>query len=343
MPSIFRGRVKCSIAGGVLAGLLAVMCVSGRTEASAQPSDDPAQIIVVPTNPAAEKAGRDGIRAARAGDDAGAIKLFTKAIDQLGPTNTATAELLILRGGSYRRLGQYDKALRDVDRALRFSVTSPVMYYARAMVLMSMHRYKDALDDFNRYRTSGPRVAYVDLQRGLALQKLGRFAEAAGAFGDALALAPDNPSLLLHRAAANTQAGRIDAAIADYTRCINLDPKPTTYFRRGNLYMRRNDYKSAVLDFSSGLELDSRMIGAYGNRANSYIKLGKYDLALKDYTALLKLNPRDALAYRNRGTLYKRLGRLDLARADYERGLTLAPNDTWFRDVLKAIDANRGH
>lgn len=309
----------------------------------AQGSDDPDpdRMIIAPANPSVEKAGRDGIRAQRAGDDAGAVILFTRAIALLGPNDPVMGELYLLRGASYRRLGQLNEALHDVDEAVKFPTMPPAVHYSRGMVLMSMRRYEEALAAFDNYLARGTKNALVYRQRGLALSELGRFPEEVAAFDAALQLAPNNTSLLYHRAVANTEAGNIDAAIADYTQCINLDPKPMVYYGRGNLYDRQKNYEAAVADFSHALELDPKMVRAYNNRGNAYADLGRPEAALADYTMAIKLDPKHVSAFRNRGLLYASQGRDDLARADYEQGLKLAPDDPWLKEKLKNINSNQ--
>ncbi len=272
----YRGAKRLSCIALFVQLLISLNCfVCDPAFAEGNGDSDPNQMIIAPENPAAETAGRDGIRAQRAGDDASAVKLFTGAIVSLGPNDPVTGELYLLRGASYRRLGQFNEALHDVDEALKFPTMPPAVHYSRGMVLMSMRRYEQALAAFDDYLAKGPEVALVYRQRGLALSELGRFAEEVAAFDAALQLAPNDISLMYHRAIANTEAGNIDAAIADYTRCIGLDPKPIVYYGRGNLYGRQRNYEAAVADFSHALELDPKMVRAYNNRGNAYADLGK--------------------------------------------------------------------
>jgi tetratricopeptide (TPR) repeat protein len=298
----------------------------------------PDKPIVAPPSPVEKDAQRDAKRASESGDHAGAVKVLTRAIEQLGPRNPATAYLYLDRGAAYRKLGQLDQALHDTDEALTFPTMAPVGHYARAKVLMSMKRYEQALAAFDDYLARGDKFAFVYVERALALTELGRFADAVANFDTALQASPDEAGLWFHRGSANTKAGNIDAAIADYTRSITLKPRALVYYVRGNLFTDRQRYATAVADYSHVLELDPKWVGAYVKRGNAYSRLGNHEAALGDYNAAIKIDPNDIDAYRNRGLLYAWQGKRDLARADYEQGLKLSPNDQWLIEHLKTID-----
>jgi tetratricopeptide (TPR) repeat protein len=319
--------------------LLSAGCFGVAAAFSAESIDaGPDHPIIAPTGPAGDNAGREGNRAALSGDHVGAIKLLTRAIELLGPKDPATAYLYLDRGASYRQLGQFDQALQDVDEALKFPTLAPVGHYDRGMVLMSMKRHEEALAEFDDYLAKVPKSALVYFKRGLALSALGRFKEEVAAYTKSLQLTPHVTSLLYFRAIANTKAGDIAAAIADYTQHINREPNAGVYHRRGDLYRDTKKYEAAVADYSHVLELDPKRFGVYNDRGNAYLRLGKYEAALGDYTTAIKLDPEEVTAYRNRGLFYLFQGKRDLARADYEQGLKLLPNDQWLKDQLKTID-----
>lgn len=60
----------------VLLLLLVTSFCSLGGAALAQVSADPDQLIIAPLSPAGEQAGREGLRAARSGDDVSAVKVF---------------------------------------------------------------------------------------------------------------------------------------------------------------------------------------------------------------------------------------------------------------------------
>lgn len=120
------------------------------------------------------------------------------------------------------------------------------------------------------------------------------------------------------------RTGDVTGAIAAYTRAIELDRKfADAYNNRGVAYIAQKDYPAAVADFTRSLEI-APSDAAYNNRGNIYFSMNRIDEAIADFTAALKLKP-SVEGYTNRGTAYQQTNQDTLALADYERALQLNP------------------
>ncbi len=85
------------------------------------------------------------------------------------------------RARVYQRLGQYDKALADYDKAtqsVRHETTAVWNLYQRATPLWILGRTEDALKDYQRVRNLRGRPSYADARRFLILRELDRQREA---------------------------------------------------------------------------------------------------------------------------------------------------------------------
>ena len=71
------------------------------------------------------------------------------------------------------------------------------------------------------------------------------------------------------------------------------------------------NYDAALADYTRALELDPNLAQAYNNRGTTYAILKNYDAALADYTRALELDPNYAQAFNNRGTTYATLKNYD--------------------------------
>lgn len=112
------------------------------------------------------------------------------------------------------------------------------------------------------------------------------------------------------RAWMHFQANRADAAIADYSEAIRLNPAHTTaYQNRGLSYLDKNDPAAADRDFTKVIELTSA-------------------------------NKPDARAFAARAEARRRLGRLAEAQADIARALELDKNSSYFQKVRDSIQAD---
>ncbi|MFN9717192.1 MAG: tetratricopeptide repeat protein, partial [Planctomycetota bacterium] len=70
-----------------------------------------------------------------------------------------------------------------------------------------------------------------------------------------------------NRALCNVDRRKYDAALADYARALELDPKePANWYQRGALYQIQQRWQDAEADFSKAIELDSNLAFGYMNR-----------------------------------------------------------------------------
>jgi tetratricopeptide (TPR) repeat protein len=124
---------------------------------------------------------------AAAGDDAGALQEYSRAIN-LDP---GQAQAYLGRGYVYEKTGNYEKALEDYSAYLRLQPQNPQGYLIRGMLLEILGRNSLALTDYD----------------------------------SAIGLAPSNASAYYTRGSLFEKQGNSRAAIADYTTAARLGQK----------------------------------------------------------------------------------------------------------------------
>lgn len=124
------------------------------------------------------------------------------------------------------------------------------------------------------------------------------------------------------------QAHKLDTALADYNKAIQLDPNSAIpYGGRGQIFFAKGDFNRAVQSLSAGLRLDPSVSYMYSLRGDSYAKKEQYDLAIADYNTAIKIDPKSELAFAGRGESYFQLGDYDRAIADLSLAVQLDPHD----------------
>jgi TonB family protein len=108
---------------------------------------------------------------------------------------------------------------------------------------------------------------------------------------------PPDFAVYQNRANANFVMGEYDAAIVDYNKAIELNPKESTiYFSRGLAYFNNKNFNSAISDFDKVIELDPKEAMAYFKRGNALEKVGSFEKALNDYQKAYELDSDNELA-----------------------------------------------
>ena len=115
-----------------------------------------------------------------------------------------------------------------------------------------------------------------------------------------------------------------DAAIADYSKALKLDPKYARAFdRRGNAYLSKGDLEHALTDFNQAIAIDPILADAYMHRGMVHAARGFHDLAVIDFNSALNIQPNAPDGYLNRGICRVQQGDLQGATADFRAILHL--------------------
>ena len=66
--------------------------------------------------------------------------------------------------------------------------------------------------------------------------------------------------------------GRLDKAIEDYTKAIELNPQhANAYHNRGLAWSKKGDRDKAIEDYNKAIELNPQYADAYNNRGNAWL------------------------------------------------------------------------
>jgi tetratricopeptide (TPR) repeat protein len=199
---------------------------------------------------------------------------------------------------------QFDEALADYDTAIDLAraasppaqaeadATLAILYCRRGDAHYDQFQEEEAEGDFTEARGCHPAAA-ADYLGDMWLRR-NNFGRALEAYGQLVAVCPQEPRGYLGRGLAEEAQGDLNQAAADYSTAIRLQPEGGT-----------------------GLIL----------RARVRQRQGRADDALADLSAHLRLHPEDAMAYLFRASLHKEQKALTAALEDLNAAHRLAPDD----------------
>ncbi len=158
---------------------------------------------------------REGLQAARLGDNRRCVRLFVKAIESTQLSDRLTASAYSNLGICYRRLGKLDWAIRSYNYAISLRPDYAKAYNNRGVAYISKKMCDKAIVDFNK----------------------------------AISLDPRNPHSFLNRGVCWRRKGLYDRAIADYSQALGLQPGMLkAHFNRGIAYAYKGDWAGAERD-----------------------------------------------------------------------------------------------
>jgi tetratricopeptide (TPR) repeat protein len=141
---------------------------------------------------------------------------------------------------------------------------------------------------------------------------------------DTLARATADPAV--HEAAAEAlvarggrllAADKVDDAVADFTRALELQPGLAAgHLGLGLAHAARSQLDSALTEYTAAIAADPDRAAAYSMRGDTFLELERWTDAIADYDRLLELAP-SPLARCSRGLAHKARGDHELAIGDF--------------------------
>ncbi|HWZ62310.1 MAG TPA: tetratricopeptide repeat-containing glycosyltransferase family protein [Steroidobacteraceae bacterium] len=181
------------------------------------------------------------------------------------------------------------------------------------------------------------------LERGMALHRAGRLAEAERVYKEALRQNPDDWRAHLSLGGAQLAQRRISEALASFDATLALQPQCVdAHHGRGMALQQLQRSAAALASFDAALALAPQSAELCNSRGNALRRLQRLPEALASYERALALQPQLALAHSNRGLVLQALGRYRDAAESYERALALQPNFAEAHNNLGAVQSELG-
>ncbi|MGB8601656.1 MAG: tetratricopeptide repeat-containing glycosyltransferase family protein [Rhizomicrobium sp.] len=199
------------------------------------------------------------------------------------------AELLFLAGTAELQLGAPDRCVPLLQQALTLA---PQLGGARsnlAVALQRLGRNAEALaviDTALAALPAGSGGAPLHLNRANILSRLERFDEALAAYGQALALSPGYAEAFNNRGALLRELGRPAEALADYDKAVALNPRYSEAFNnRGTALRDLGDVDGAYDSFRRALALNSGNNGARWQLGTMQLLRGDFEQGWRNFQA----------------------------------------------------------
>lgn len=242
------------------------------------------------------------------GDYNGCINYSNKTLNAL-PEYTHAYHM---RGKSYSHMRKYDKAIAELDKAIKLSPDVALLIYDRADILLDMERYAEAITIYKKFVPSKFRWAFYNLARSYrGLEKLdsamyyinehinqyaddedgykikgdifsdkNEYDKAISAYTTGLSFAPQNDALLENRGDAYYWSKQYTDALKDYEEALKIESTPYRLDHIGYCYYRFNEYEKSIVFYNKALKLNPEYKDCYWGLNLTYNAMHKYNDAI---------------------------------------------------------------
>lgn len=217
------------------------------------------------------------------------------------------------------RQNELDKALSDVDEAIRLS-KDPANYFVKAQVLYLMGRREEALPlalqaERNSFESSSLYVLLTELY----LDKR-EYAKAAHFARQALELSPDDPYAVYYKGRVSEVTGDTAVAINHYHRALEFKPDfVQTHRSLAGLYLAQLDLVQARKHTEQGLRLSSEDPQLWHYKGMLQLQSARKDSALVSFEKVLALTDTLQAAHFQLAQLRHGLGENELVLQHLEK------------------------
>jgi tetratricopeptide (TPR) repeat protein len=234
-------------------------------------------------------------------------------------TDAGTAKLLADAGGAAMQRGEYSGAYRDAQTALMLQPDNK-----RATTIL--HFAKDRLDGGT---TGGAPAAAAGSEAAASGTGADGNGETAGLSASGLTNSTQAglaAGQLARDAQAALRLGDSKEALRQTDRALALDPNnPSLLNLRASIYARMHDYKRALADANAGLALSPQDRALLATKTYALLRSGDKRGAKESADALLALDPHSAFAYAARGQAEGLMGDRDAMLADLNSAAAMNP------------------
>jgi tetratricopeptide (TPR) repeat protein len=215
------------------------------------------------------------------------------------------------------RLKNYGLAFLYLDSALKLDPGEPHYYVNRGIIKEHALDTTGAIADYQR-------ALQIDPSDGLAIHNMAVIKRSRGEqnasekmLDDAIAKSPSLPYPYSARAYYRLNHKDFKGALDDYDSVLQLDKTDEeSWLYRGMVKEKLRDDDGAFVDYTEAITLKNDYARAWLTRGNLLNKLSRWKDAIEDYTVAITWSPGYGLAFYNRAVAWQKLGELKKACED---------------------------
>lgn len=255
-----------------------------------------------------------------------------KSADDVLRTENNNSIAYVVRAAGFAFENKMTAGQADMEKAAKISPESGVVqgFLANYYYMVSNDQLSKKAAEKAIALLHAPDSAIEYYARGLANDQLKRIDLAIDDFTKAIQLNPKYLRALAFRANLYKQKNQIDLAFNDYTRCIQSNTAYSIpYYYRGNIYLDRGNNELAIADYLKAVQNDPTNSGAWMQANYAYCRMKQYDRALDCLNKAEAINPNDNMIVYQRGNIYFDMGKHEQAIEQYNALERKDPKTGW--------------
>ncbi|MSU59175.1 MAG: hypothetical protein EXS35_13580 [Pedosphaera sp.] len=219
--------------------------------------------------------------------------------------------------------GELDLRIAAATAEISKNTNSTLLYLARGELHREHRDWPASTADYDRAAQLDPELATVDFCRARALADAAQLTEAGKMFDRYLARRPTDGNAFLERARLKVRTGENRAAVADFTRGLELvrEPQPEFYLERAQILVALGETNTALPGLDEGIKKLGPSVTLQVFAIELELTGKKFDSVIARLNTIIAQAARKETWLARRGEIEVLAGRRDDARKSFEAAL----------------------
>lgn len=217
---------------------------------------------------------------------------------------------------------EYKDALYDVSLAIKENPKLVLAYNLRARIYGLLGEYGKAMMDLKNAKRLAPKDIGALTEQGIVEIRFANYDKAIKCFKEANSI-KESADAIISCGTCLLEQGKIDDAIKQYQKAVELDPAKPGNASLGVAYSIMGDAENSISNHTINIEANKDDMQGYKDRAWAYNNAGEFAKAIADCSKAIEINKDFATAYSTRATAYAGLGQKKRAVRDFTKALSL--------------------
>jgi len=177
----------------------------------------------------------------------------------------------------------YAEAIHEFDKAINLNPNYKEAYLDRGASKANLGQNEGAISDYQKAEELGLNTSVLYSNWGIAYYKLKQTEKALNYLEKAIKIDPKNGNAYRWRGDIKYDKNDNEGAEIDYTKAIAFNPVASNYSARGLAYYYLKDYKKAIANMDTAIQLNPNVSQYYFDRGDAYDMIDDFDGACRDW------------------------------------------------------------
>lgn len=233
----------------------------------------------------------------------------------------------VIRGFAFHHLHDLEGMAREAKLGMEIDPANPEARATYAAYLFAKGKIDDGIKELDKAIAVCPKMAALYFLKGYAMDKKGKYQDAAQLYGLAIKINDQIPGYFCRRAVSHANYGNSSAAMADIASAEKILP---TYdditSARSMVIQKQQGYGKAGQAIAEGLKANPKSADLWQGQGFDFYNRGQYEKAIESFNKALEINPGYGIAHMGIGMACSRLKKYDEAMVYLNRATRHEPN-----------------